>query len=107
MQLADAEPADPLGPLADTEVDEVLPDAGSLDEPDIVDPLPAPSPASTPGVDDRVRKPLMLSARTNRKFASTPATLLRSLDRSIDWRDKKIAPTSELPRMSWRARSTV
>src|SRR5262245_41674139 len=36
MQLADADPAERLRPVADAEVDEVLAHAGPLDEPDVV-----------------------------------------------------------------------
>src|SRR5205823_13594978 len=36
MHLEDHEPSDPLAPLADAEVDEVLPAPRSLDEPDVV-----------------------------------------------------------------------
>src|SRR5262245_3796278 len=36
MRLANAPPAQPLRPLADAEIDEMLQHAGSLDEPDVV-----------------------------------------------------------------------
>ena len=73
----------------------------------VIEPLPATCPLELPGVNDRDRNELMLSARTNRKLASTPTTWLLSASSPVDWRDRKIAPMSLLRSTSRRARSTV
>ena len=61
----------------------------------------------TPGESDRAANELMLKLLKNRKFASTPATRLKSPLVPDGCRDRKMAPMSELLKMSRRTRPTV
>ena len=59
------------------------------------------------GESERAAKPLRLRFFSTRKFTSTPATRLKSSTAPEGSRDRTIAPTSELPKRSWRTRATV
>ena len=62
----------------------------------MIEPLAATSPPVTPGVADRAMNELILNARKNRKFASTPATRLKSALLALDCRDRAPDNTLEL-----------
>ena len=72
-----------------------------------IDALPVPWFRVSSGLSERAAKPFRLRLLKKRKFTSAPATRLKSWLPPEGWRESTIAPTSELPRMSRRARTTV